>query len=120
MEFKSRAEQLDYVFRRFTDFLSEVFQKNGFDRSFDEIRRAPQVFVLTKACDVVGRHKEGLKKHDMRVAMNIIMENLPGDEGDYETPLKEAVAIINSIRDDDDTHRRFWHYIDIILKLMDD
>ena len=116
--FKSRAEQLDYVFRRFIDYIGCVFLEAGImDVGLGRLREAPSLALFGKALEIAKKYGEGLKTHDMGVVFKIIVDNSGPSEPDQLA--KNGVLFVDYLKANTETQAKFFLYTDVILNLLE-
>jgi hypothetical protein len=117
MEFTSRADQLDYVFRRFIDFICAVAAKAEMPvMEADRLREAPSVALIGKAVELEKKYSDGLKKHDMGTVLKMIVEQCAHGSPDEIT--RQSMTFVAFLEADREANSKFFQFTDIILDLL--
>jgi hypothetical protein len=117
--FTNRAEQLDYVFRKFLDFMEALLKKAGVKEwSLDKIRLLPSVALFGKAQEMAVKYGPGLRTHQLGVVYKIVVDHIP--EGEDATVIAgEALKVIEILKCPTSNADKFFLYTDIIIALLD-
>jgi hypothetical protein len=115
-QFKSRAEQVEYVFKKFLGFMEELLTDAGVDNGvLLTVKELPSVLLIGKASELAQKYKKGLKEHDMGTVWKIVVENIP--DGTPSSISADAMRVVEKIRDK--AQAKFFLYTDIILTLLE-
>ena len=115
--FKNRAEQLDYVMRKFVGWLSDNLAQLGkpLPMNIDQI---PTIALLGKAVEISKKYTEGLKKRDLGTVYLIIVNSMA--EG---TPagdiIEDSARFIEWLDGNESAKQKFFTYTDAILQLLE-
>lgn len=118
MQFNTRADQLDYVFRKFILFVATTAKKCGLPASgLNELVDCPTTALIGKAIDIQKRWGDGLKKHDLSAVFQLIVEESPSQSP--ETMSQQGLKFVEHLKKHPEVAEGFFRYTDILLELLD-
>lgn len=117
--FTNRAQQLEYVFRKFIDFMEGLLKRAGVKEwSLDKLRSLPSVAMFGKAQELAMKYQDGLKRKDLGVVYKIVLDHIP--EGEAPTVMAgEALKVIEILKCPPSNSEKFFIYTDVIIALLD-
>jgi hypothetical protein len=117
--FQNRADQLDYVFRKFVEFIHALsIQMGTIDSGFKNLSEFPSLALMGKASEIAQRYGTGLKAREMATVFKIIVDQNPGTISP-EDLAEHALKFVTHLNKSPTNKDKFFLYSDIILSLLD-
>lgn len=114
-QFSSRAEQLEYFFKKYIVFVGGLFGPE-YEEEVKKVDSLPGILVISRALDVLERHKQRLQARDMTAVVQIVLENAPKD-GNMEKMMISVMKVCDKIQNDENVHSKFWKLTDLLIKI---
>jgi hypothetical protein len=119
-EFKSRAQQLEFVFGRFIEYVGFILGKAGLDgNAVDKVKNAPSLALLGIAMDMARKYGEGLRKEDMGTVFKLIIEQATQVGAQPEEITRVGTIFTDYLKERQEDKDKFFLFTRIIMDLLE-